>query len=114
MRRAISWAYCAPKSRMRILSLWMSVIGRRRGSWLMWVVAAIRGGPVGGGCPARPLRTGHSRTREAVPRKRVRSPHAVVRRFLGDLHVVDVALALAGAGDHHELGLAAHLLDGRA
>src|SRR5690606_19687966 len=39
---------------------------------------------------------------------------AVVRRFLGDLHVVDVALALAGAADLHELRLAAHVLDGGA
>jgi hypothetical protein len=30
--------------------------------------------------------------------------HAVVRRFLGDLHVVDVALADAGRGDLDELG----------
>src|SRR5690606_34099582 len=36
----------------------------------------------------------------------------VVRRFLGDLHVVDVALALARAGDLHELRPGAHLLDG--
>ena len=27
MRRAISCVYCAPKSRIRILSVWMSVIG---------------------------------------------------------------------------------------
>ena len=31
------------------------------------------------------------------------SGNAVVRRFLGDLHVVHVALAHAGAGDAHEL-----------
>ncbi len=39
---------------------------------------------------------------------------AVVRRLFGDRHVVDVALTLAGAADLHELGLAAHLVDGGA
>src|SRR5690606_30442245 len=86
MRRAISWVYCAPKSRMRILSLWMSVIGF---SW-QWTVRRVAERPA----PA--------------------STDLVVRRLLGDGHVVHVALALAGAGDHHELRLAAHLLDGAA
>ncbi|KAG1470924.1 hypothetical protein G6F57_011593 [Rhizopus arrhizus] len=39
---------------------------------------------------------------------------AVVRRFLGDRHVVDVALTLAGAADLDELGLGAHVVDGGA
>src|SRR5690606_26085381 len=42
------------------------------------------------------------------------SPHPVVRRLLGDLHVVDVAFALARSRDLHELRLPAHLLDARA
>src|SRR5690606_20593250 len=42
------------------------------------------------------------------------STDLVVRRLLGDGHVVHVALALAGARDDHELRLAAHLLDGGA
>src|SRR6185503_10387630 len=36
------------------------------------------------------------------------SGHTVVGRFLGDLHVVHVALAHAGAGDAHELRARAH------
>src|SRR5690606_20698311 len=39
------------------------------------------------------------------------STDLVVRRLLGDGHVVHVALALAGASDGHELRLAAHVLD---
>src|SRR5690606_8042040 len=38
----------------------------------------------------------------------------VVRRFLGDLHVVHVALADAGGRDLDELGLLLHVGDGRA
>src|SRR5690606_31936948 len=87
MRRAISWVYCAPKSRMRILSLWMSVME-------------------GFGCSGR--------WRRVALRPAPASTDLVVRRLLGDGDVVHVALALAGAGDHHELRLLAHLLDGRA
>ena len=36
---------------------------------------------------------------------------AVVGRFLGDLHVVDVGFAHPGAGDADELRLGAHGLD---
>src|SRR4051794_1130601 len=35
----------------------------------------------------------------------------IVRRFLGDLHVVHVALAHAGGGDLHEFGALAQVLD---
>src|SRR5512139_1378022 len=70
--------------------------------------------------------TPSSRTRRAMscvywePKSRMRmrwawmscmSADAVIRRFLGDLHVVHVAFAHAGAGDAHELRLRAHLLD---
>ena len=37
------------------------------------------------------------------------STYAVVWRFLGDLHVVDMGLGHAGAGDAHEFRLRAHL-----
>jgi hypothetical protein len=40
MRRAISWVYCAPKSRIRILSLWMKV-----GHVVVCNVERERGGP---------------------------------------------------------------------
>src|SRR5690606_28981482 len=69
MRRAISCVYWAPKSRIRILSLWMSCM---------------------------------------------ESADLVVRRLAGDLDVVHVALARAGAGDADHDRLAAHLVDGRA
>src|SRR5512147_820070 len=65
-RRAMSCVYCAPKSRIRILS-----------------------------CTYRLF-------------------HAVVRRFLHDLHVVHVRLAHARGRDLHELGLVAQLLHGGA
>src|SRR3954466_4992450 len=38
----------------------------------------------------------------------------VIRRFLGDLHVVDVRFPHAGRGDLDELRLGAHLVDGAA
>src|SRR5476649_2459052 len=38
----------------------------------------------------------------------------VVRRFLGDLHIVDMRFAHAGRGDFHELGLVAQLVYRRA
>src|SRR5690554_4635395 len=88
MRRAISWVYCAPKSRIRILSLWMSVMSAVAWAW---------------------MRAGSACGREAGA-----SPCLVVRRLLGDLHVVHVALARAGVGDAHELGPGAHVLDGGA
>src|SRR5690242_8360310 len=97
MRRAISCVYCAPKSRMRILSLWMLVMGPEALSEY-----GNRGADAKRGKRCR------------LPLSLAASTCAVVRRFLGDLHVVDVALTLAGACDLHELRLAAHLLDGRA
>src|ERR1700712_4508382 len=39
------------------------------------------------------------------------STYAVVRRFLGDLHVVDVGFSHAGAGDADEFRLGAHFLN---
>src|SRR5690606_6632789 len=39
---------------------------------------------------------------------------AVVRRLFGDLHVVDVALTLAGTADLDEVRLGAHFFDGGA
>src|SRR5690606_12109375 len=81
--------------------LWMSVIGSRRSAFL-----SGSGGwsPSVAGCaPGAAPRPGR--------RHAGRSSEPVVRRFLGDLHVVHVALALAGAGDLHELRLPAHFLD---
>src|SRR5438477_4914379 len=49
-----------------------------------------------------------------VARPSAASLHPVVGRFLGDLHVVHVALADPGRGDLHELGLVVHLVDGGA
>ena len=40
-----------------------------------------------------------------------RGSHAVVRRFLGDLHVVNVGLVKASAGDLYEFRLGAHFLN---
>src|SRR5512139_4351146 len=75
--------------------------------------------------------TPHSRTRRAIncvywaPKSRIRmrcawmsggrttgarSADTVIRGFLGDGHVVDVAFAHAGVGDAHELGPRAHLV----
>src|SRR3546814_9251397 len=45
-------------------------------------------------------------------RFRLPSARAIVRRFLRDLHVMHVALALAGTGDLPELRPRAHVLDG--
>src|SRR5690606_36134104 len=39
---------------------------------------------------------------------------AVVRRFLGDSHVVDVALKHTGVGNSHKFGLGAHFIHGGA
>src|SRR3546814_2054661 len=50
-----------------------------------------------------------------IPNPESRAPAsagAVVRRFLRDLHVMHVALALAGTGDLHELRPRAHVLHG--
>src|SRR5512135_2630377 len=44
----------------------------------------------------------------------VGSADTVIGRFLGDSHVVHVALAHAGAGDPHELRARAHLVDAGA
>src|SRR3546814_12887002 len=45
-------------------------------------------------------------------RFRLPSARAIVRRFLRHLHVMHVALALAGTGDLPELRPRAHVLDG--
>src|SRR5579872_2372345 len=68
-----------------------------------------------------------SRTRRAIncvtcdPKSRMRILsrtnyllHTIVRRLFDDLHVVDVRLAHACGSDLDELGLGAHLVDGRA
>src|SRR3989344_3789556 len=39
------------------------------------------------------------------------STYAVVWRFLGDLHVMDVGFGHTGAGDPHELWLGTHFVD---
>src|SRR5882672_10761812 len=89
-RRAISCAYCAPKSRMRILSCCIS--GLRIEDW------------------------GLREPRFCFQL----NPHSsilfdvVVGCFLDDLHIVDVRFAHAGAGDLHELGAIPDFVDGRA
>src|SRR6476659_4586662 len=99
MRRAMSCVYCAPKSRMRILSLCRSVMGAVHGS---------TGSPRTAACTVAELPFALSLSRGG---RRRRSARPVVRRFLGDLHVVHVALARAGSGHLHEGRLLAHLLD---
>src|SRR5258705_7886806 len=69
-RRAISWVTWEPKSRMRILS----TVGSR---WLER--------PSGAEAPLEDFAAGGAL-----------SVHMIVRRFLGDLHVVHVRLAHAG------------------
>src|SRR5512133_1248560 len=81
----MSWVYCEPKSRTRIFSPWMSIA-------LLPPHPALS--PGGG---------------EGEPPRRLVDP--VVRRFLRDDHVVDVALAQAGGGDADELRLGAKLAD---
>src|SRR4249919_1779736 len=90
MRRAISCVYCAPKSRIKILSAWMSAL------WMSVIVSFVS----------------YKRRRETwrLPSV-VASPRPVIRRLLRDLHVVHVALARPCIGDAHEARLPAHLLD---
>src|SRR5690606_2744982 len=104
MRRAISCVYCAPKSRIRILSLWMLVMAP---------------GQCRSGFGRRMKRRGTQIAKEERESASSflfagRASGAVVRRFLHDLHVMDVAFALAGATDLDELRLAAHPFDGAA
>src|SRR5579859_2407678 len=108
-RRAISCVYCAPKSRMRILSLWMSVTVRLR---------CAAGWP----CPAlESLECEGDANERRLALKRCAGPQAgayplriepIIRRFLRDLDVVRMRLGHAGAGHLHELRLMAHVLDG--
>src|SRR6188768_2461827 len=87
MRRAMSCVYCEPKSRMRT-------------SW--WATMFLRSSRVSGGGP----RSGSARRGEGVAtRPPSRLLDAVVGRFLGDDHVVDVALAQALRRDADELRL---------
>src|SRR6185312_1926743 len=125
-RRAISCVYCAPKSRMRILSLWMLCIGSKLS------------GASGNHPAVIPAKAGihHCFCRKASMDSRFRGNDAmktladgpagsrprlvsgiqpIVRRFLGDLDVVRMGFGDTGAGDLHELRLRAHVLDrGRA
>src|SRR5688500_8809147 len=80
----MSWVYWAPKSRIRTREEWMSVCGVETALIAGWLIAILS------------------------------SRHSVVRRFLGDLHIVHVALAHAGAGHAHELRPRAHLGDALA
>src|SRR6185437_12353283 len=97
IRRAISCVYCDPKSRMRILSVWMSCI-RESGTGSRESSKAGRGNRF-------PILDSPFPALSAEP---------VIRRFLGDLHIVHVRFAHTGAGDAHELRLLAHLFDIRA
>src|SRR5688500_585874 len=115
MRRAISCVYCAPKSRIRILSEWMSVM-----TALAWLVLRFGRHSRESGNPVTLLVTMGQRQKaldscfrrndgnKAAPA----SAGAVIRRFLGDLHVVHMAFAHASGGDLHERGLLPHVLDG--
>src|SRR6186713_1778041 len=87
-RRAISWVTCEPKSRMRIFWCCMRCYSKAKKEKGVWFIRRL--GPLSG------------------------SISPVVRRFLGDLHVVDMAFAYAGGRDFHELGLVAHVFDGGA
>src|SRR6188768_849379 len=89
MRRAMSCVYCEPKSRMRT-SWWATMF--LRSSRVSGGGAPIGLGPSGGG-------------RGDTPSELF---DAVVGRFLGDDHVVDVALAQALRRDADELRLVAH------
>src|SRR5262245_43526598 len=83
-RRAMSWEYWAPKSRMRMRCAWMSA-----GTALL-------------------LRSGGMRP---SVRGATRLLRAVIRRLFDDGDVVHVALAHAGPCDANELRARAHLLD---
>src|SRR6188508_92533 len=94
----MSWVYCAPKSRIRTREEWMSAWGVTFAAAL-FIFASKFFGALRCGTPLPFLwrRSGSAFL-----------GHAVVRRFLGDLHVVHVALAHAGPGDAHELRIGAH------
>src|ERR1700749_2284960 len=85
-RRAMSWVHWDPKSRIRMRSLCM----------FCWLKSLSPNSRKAAGCPSV---------------HRMYSFAPIVRRFLGDGHVMDVALAHAGAGDAHELRPGAHDLD---
>src|SRR5690348_9379676 len=82
--------------------------------------ARTNGGSTSQGCSSQDPPV--SRTRRAMscvtwePKSRMRilSVDVVIRRFLRDLHVVDVGFAHARGGDLDEIGLGAHLVDGAA
>src|SRR3954471_3291557 len=93
----MSWAYCAPKSRIRTREEWMS-------GWGFTIAAALL---------IICLKIFWRRASPSLIHLR-RSGNAVVWRFLGDLHVVHVALTHAGAGDAHELRARTHLGDALA
>src|SRR5262249_47719722 len=97
MRRAISCVYCAPKSRIRILSRWMfCIVGiRNRESGIEKALFAL-----------------------TIPHSLFLLPtqcsvESVVRCFFRDRHVVHMRLADARAGHAHKLRLAAHFFDRR-
>src|SRR5690554_3032877 len=97
MRRAISWVYWEPKSRIRMRWAWMS--------WLMAnrvpvTESVFREGKTGPQSPARSRSNARSVT-----------AHRVVGCLFGDRDVMDVTLAHAGGGDPHKHGLGAHGLD---
>src|SRR5688572_17242092 len=89
----MSWVYCAPKSRMRTREEWMSGWGFIVFATAVFIFASKF---FGAAAPA------------PIHRSQPPSGDPVVRRFLGDLHVVYVALAHAGAGDADELRVRAH------
>src|SRR6516225_228362 len=84
-RRAMSWVYCAPKSRMRMRCAWMSGCAAAAAG-----VSAADRGTLAMGCA---------------------SGHPVVGCLLGDTHIVHVALAHARARDAHEHGAGAQVGD---
>src|SRR5690625_1030242 len=113
MRRAINWVYCAPKSRMRILSVWMGCC-MGIGNW-EWGIVKSRstaldvslecGSLHGCGLLLFPFPILYS------PFPTTNSIEPVVRRFLGDLDVMRMRLVQPGAGNAHELRLLAHAFD---
>src|SRR5580658_10529688 len=82
-RRAISWVYWAPKSRIRMRCAWMS------------------------GCAVGPRLGGSGRGTLAIGS----SGHPVVGCFLGNGHIVHVTFAHACGRDAHEHRAGAHVRD---
>src|SRR5687768_18319046 len=104
MRRAISCVYCAPKSRIRILSVWMECMqGFGIRGWGFG--QAGRGGWMVVGIRRLSERRQRKRTAFPNPQSRIPAPSVepIVRRFLRDRDVMHMRLSVTHRGDAHEL-----------